>query len=235
MILRGISQGTSTARLARELNRHRPHLMRLRHRLQARALKAADSTPLAGDAAVEADEMDQNAGEKGILHPDPEDPPRRRANKRRGHGNFANDRPPVAGVAGRDSGLLRARVVKRTDRATLEAFVGDSARPGAMIYSDESSSYAHLKELGFGHASVCHVAHEWARDDDGDGVREVHDNTLEGIWTGLRNYLRIFRGVSKHYLAQYVAVFLWSYNIKGVTDGFLGVLMGTRTITVLRT
>jgi transposase len=53
----------------------------------------------------------------------------------------------------------------------------------------------------------------------------VHDNTLEGIWTGLRNYLRIFRGVSKHYLAQYVAIFLWSYNIKAVTDGFLRVLM----------
>ena len=31
LILRGISQGTSTARLARELSRHRPHLLRLRH------------------------------------------------------------------------------------------------------------------------------------------------------------------------------------------------------------
>jgi len=224
-----------SAQMARELNRHRPHLLRLRHRLQALAMKAADSSPLAGDAAAEADEMYQNAGEKGILHPDPNDPPRKRANKRRGHGNFANDRPPVAGVAGRDSGLLRTRVVKRTDRATLEAFVKDSARPGAMIFSDELSSYAYLEELGFGHATVCHVAHEWARDDDGDGIREVHDNTLEGIWTGLRNYLRIFRGVSKHYLAQYVAVFLWSYNIKAVTDGFLRVLMGTRALTVLRT
>ena len=181
LILRGISQGTSTARLARELNRHRPHLLRLRHRLQARAMKAADSSPLAGDAEVEADEMYQNAGEKGLLHPDPDDPPRRRANKRRGHGNFANDRPPVAGVAGRGSGRLRTRVVKRTDRATLEAFVSDSVRPVAMIYSDELSSYAHLKALGFGHATVCHAAHEWARDDDGDGIREVHDNTLEGI------------------------------------------------------
>lgn len=70
-------------------------------------MKAADSSPLAGDAEVEADEMFQNAGEKGIPHPDPDDPPRRRANKRRGHGNFANDRPPVAGVAGRDTGQLR--------------------------------------------------------------------------------------------------------------------------------
>jgi transposase len=47
-----------------------------------------------------------------------------------------------------------------------------------------------------------------ARDEDGDGVNEVHCNTLEGIWTGLRNYLRKFRGVNKTYLAQYVAVFL---------------------------
>jgi transposase len=34
---------------------------------------------------------------------------------------------------------------------------------------------------------VCHKRKEWARDDDGDGIREVHDNTLEGMRTGLRN------------------------------------------------
>ena len=89
--------------------------------------------------------------------------------------------------------------------------------------------------VGLGHATVSHVAHEWARDDDGDGMREVHDNTLEGLWTGLRNYLRTFRGVSKHYLAQYVAIFQWAYNIKAVTDGFLRVLMEPKAVTVLRT
>jgi transposase len=31
---------------------------------------------------------------------------------------------------------------------------------------------------------------------DGDGVREVHCNTVEWTWTGLRNLLRPFRGVS---------------------------------------
>jgi transposase-like protein len=63
LILRGIAQGTTTARLARELNRHRQHLLRLRHRLQEQALKAADPLPL-DDTEVEADEMYQNAGEK---------------------------------------------------------------------------------------------------------------------------------------------------------------------------
>jgi hypothetical protein len=30
------------------------------------------------------------------------------------------------------------------------------------------------------HATVRHGVHEWARDDDGDGRREVHGNTCEG-------------------------------------------------------
>ena len=48
-------------------------------------------------------------------------------------------------------------------------------------------------------------------------MREVHDNTLEGLWTGLRNFLRPFRGVNKEYLYQYVAIFEWGHNIKRVT------------------
>jgi transposase len=57
--------------------------------------------------------------------------------------------------------------------------------------------------MGGLHATVCHVAGEWGRDDDGDGIREVHDDTLEGLWTGLRNFLRPFWDVSKKCLHQY--------------------------------
>ena len=39
---------------------------------------------------------------------------------------------------------------------------------------------------------------------DWDGVREVHCNTMEGIWTGARNFRRPFRGVSKWCASQYV-------------------------------
>lgn len=63
LILRGVAQGVTTARLARELRRNRPHLLGLRHRLQASALRAATDAPL-DDPAVEADEMYRNAGEK---------------------------------------------------------------------------------------------------------------------------------------------------------------------------
>jgi hypothetical protein len=49
----------------------------------------------------------------------------------------------------------------------------------------------------------------------------VHNNTLEGIWTGVRNFLRIFRGVNKDYLGQYIGIFEWSYKIKAVALEFL--------------
>lgn len=141
----------------------------------------------------------------------------------------------MCGVAGRESGRARLRVEHRTDRATLERVVLGSSREGAMAYTDEWRSYARLSELGRGHATVCHAIGEWARDDDGDGVREVHDNTLEGLWTGLRNYLRPFRGVNKKYLHQYVAIFEWSYNVKRATPEFLRAILGVRHCTNCRT
>src|SRR4051794_14275209 len=75
LILRGISQGTSTARLARGWAGRRPLLLRLRRRPRSGAVAAAATSPLAGDAAAEANELYRNAGEKGFHPPDPGDPP----------------------------------------------------------------------------------------------------------------------------------------------------------------
>ena len=75
----------------------------------------------------------------------------------------------------------------------------------------------------------------YAIDADGDGLREVHCNTMEGIWTGLRNFLRPFRGVSKVYLDQYVAMFEWGYNVKRVTVAFVQALLGVRSATICPT
>lgn len=59
-------------------------------------------------------------------------------------------------------------------------------------------------------------------------MREVHCNTLEGLWTGARNFLRPFRGVNKVYLEHYLKMFEWSHNLKRVTDAFLRTLLGGR-------
>jgi transposase-like protein len=109
----------------------------------------------------------------------------------------------------------------------LQPFVEVHTRPDATVNTDEWRAYAHLPETGRSHATVCHMPgrREWARDDDGDGVREVHNNTMEGIWTGLRNFLRPFRGVSKWFLSQYVTIFEWAHNLKRVTTAFLRAMM----------
>lgn len=229
LILRGFTQGVSTAQLARELSCSRRHLLDLRHRFQEEAKLNLNREPL-DDAHVEADEMYQNAGEKGVPHEDPEDPPRRRANKTKGHGTMENDRPPVVGIVGRDSEKVRLEVVDNSDQKTLDPLVVNMTKPGTMVYTDEWSGYNHLPELGRGHATVCHTPgrREWARDDDGDGVREVHNNTTEGLWTGLRNFLRIFRGVNKLFLGQYVAIFEWSHNMKAATRNVLRLILGVK-------
>jgi transposase-like protein len=63
LILRGVAQGASTARLARELGCDRRELLDFRHRLQHAAWLFRDQGRLK-DRVVEADEMYQNAGEK---------------------------------------------------------------------------------------------------------------------------------------------------------------------------
>jgi transposase len=174
-----------------------------------------------------ADERYQNAGEKGHKPREPDDPPRRRAHQGKGQGTWENDRPPVAGVVGRASGEGRLRVCQPSHRQTLPPFVETPTPEGCTVNTDEWQAYNHLPEHGRTHKQVCHTPgqREWARDEDGDGVREVHSNTAEGMWTGLRNHLRPFRGVNKEHLHHYVAVYEWAYNFKRVTDDLLRAIM----------
>lgn len=181
-------------------------------------------TPLP-DQETESDEMFQNAGEKGRKHSDPDDPPRRRANKRRGIGTMDNDRPPVHGVVGRESGQIRLTVCDDTQQNTIQPKVEEFTQIDSTVSTDESHAYNHVGETGRKHTTVNHSSGEYARDDDGDSIREVHCNTMEGTWTGLRNFLRLFRGIHKKYLGQYVAVFEWAHNLKRVTDDFLTRIM----------
>jgi transposase-like protein len=228
LILRGVAQGVPTAQLARELGCDRKHLLGLRRRLQGNALLRLDRNPL-GDQTVEADEMYQSAGERGLVHDDPEDPPRRRANNRRGHGTFANDRPPVAGVVGRQSGELRLGVLETAGGDERDEVVVGSCLAGTVVNTDEWNGYNGAgRRHGRVHRAVDHSGSEahFAIDADGDGVREVHCNTMEGLWAGARTFLRPFRGVSKWYEDQYPAISQWGHNLKQATDGFLRALLG---------
>ena len=112
-------------------------------------------------------------------------------------------------------------MLQNTTQKEVEASLGMHRGKLGVCYSDESGAYNHVATPLLEHRTVCHSAKEWARDDDGDGVREVHTNSAEGLWTELRNYLRRFKGVSKHYLHLYVAMFEWMHNLKKVQPSFI--------------
>jgi len=145
-----------------------------------------------------------------------------RAFKRRGHGTYENDRPPVVGTVGRQTGGCRLRVRAHTDGVTLRAQVQRYTRAQARCYTDEWQGYTRLQRW---HGTVCQGAKEWARDDEGDGLREVHTNTSEGLWTAVRNFLRPFRGIHNKYLKYYLAMCEHQINRKRISPAFIAGLV----------
>ena len=128
----------------------------------------------------------------------------------------------MLGVIGRQSGEVRLLVVLDTKTSTLKEHVHAFTLPGCHVYTDEYDSYNGIERR---RSTVAHGAKEWARDDNGDGIREVHTNTAKGMWTGLRNFLRPFRGVHKKYLSGYVAVHECRINLKRISPDFISSLV----------
>ena len=159
LLLRRICKGDPTASLARELKLSCQTVHELRKLIQANAgrLQPEDALP---DSCTETDGMFQDAGEKGVDMTTM--PPRRRANKRRGHGTYNNDRPPIVGTVGRDTHQVRLHVVHHTDRETLYVHVHRFTQTTAVANTDEWQGYQHL---GRTYVTVSHGNKECARDD----------------------------------------------------------------------
>ena len=105
---------------------------------------------------------------------------------------------------------MLANVRQATIRPVIEATVAK----GALAHTDECDVYARLEEWGYRHKTVCHARGEYARDDDGDGFREVHVNTAEGLWSLPRSWLRPRRGVSQEKPPAYLAFLQLVHNAR---------------------
>jgi transposase len=66
---------------------------------------------------------------------------------------------------------------------------------------------------------------EYARDDDGDGLHEVHVKTMEGFWSLLRSWLRPHRGISQDHLPLYLGFFELVHNMRRRGKALLGALL----------
>ena len=63
------------------------------------------------------------------------------------------------------------------------------------------------------------------RDEDGDGFCEVHVNTMEGVWSLLRSWLRPHRGVSQEKMPLYLGFFEFVHNARCRGKALLGELV----------
>jgi transposase len=124
-------------------------------------------------------------------------------------------------------GRVVLRVLANVQQKTIKPLIKKFVSPGTQVYTDEYNIYARLPEWGYGHKTVCHGAGEYARDEDGDGLHEVHVNTMEGCWSLLRSWLRPHRGVSQDKLPLYVGFFEFVHNARRRGRALLGPLLGT--------
>ena len=225
LMLHDFVAGRPTSEIATELGLDYGTLLKWRHAIQDAALNKRITAELP-DKHGEADETYVNAGQPGEEKNDEDDnPPRKRANKARGRGTAENDRPPIVGTVGRESGQLRLEVASDATEGTLYSFITETTSEEIILYTDGNVAYQSIEDTAREHLTVKHSDHEFARDVDGDGINEVHDNTLEGIWTGLKNFLRPFRGLHQKFLPQYVAMFEWLYNLEETIVKFLRLLL----------
>ena len=111
----------------------------------------------------------------------------------------------VVGAKDRETNRVSARSAPNTDRATLHGFVGETAAPGAKVFTDDATAY---KGMPFEHESVNHSAGEYVR-----GM--AHTNGIESFWAMLkRGYQGTFHHFSEKHLGRYVAEFAGRHNVR---------------------
>ena len=168
------------------------------------------------EGVVECDEVYIIAGHKGqpeAVAAAGRAPRVRRLKGKPGRGTAASDKPPVFGMIAR-GGQVVLKLLPNVQMKAIKPYVLAHIAPGSTVYTDEYNIYGRLKKWGYTHSTVNHGRGEYARDDDGDGFCEVHVNTLEGLWSLLRSWLRPHRGISQAFLPAYIAFFEFIHNAR---------------------
>ena len=88
---------------------------------------------------------------------------------------------------------------------TVQKAANLAVQAGSRLYTNSASSYRALK--GYVHEFVNHTQEEYAHGD-------VHENRAEGLFSLLKPYLRVLRGISKTNLPGYLNFFQFLRNVR---------------------
>lgn len=192
-------KGVSSMKLHRDLEMTQKTAWYLAMRI--RETLADETGPMAGP--VEVDEV-YIGGKEGNKH----------ASKKLRAGRGPAGKTPVVGMKDRETGRVKARVVERTDKPTLQGFVHQNTEPFAQVYTDEARAYLGLNRP---HESVAHSVGEYIREQAGI-------NGMESFWAMLRRgHNGTYHHFSVKHLGRYVTEFSGRHNNRPLdTDEQMG-------------
>ena len=161
---------------------------------------------------VEADDLDHTAGHKRQAQGGGTKALGRRARGRRktrapGRGHDDKDRPAMIAWVSRPGAVVLPATRDCTVQ-TVQKAAALAVHAGRRLSTDSASSYRAL--TGYLHEYVNHTKKEYARGD-------VHENRAECLFSLLKPYLRVFRGISKMHLPGYVGCFQFLRNFHQLT------------------
>src|SRR5262249_20792543 len=159
---------------------------------------------------VEADDLYHTAGQKGQAPGGGKKKALgRRARGRRqkrepGRGRDDKDRPAIIAWVSRQ-GAVVLHATRDFTVKTVQKAADLAVEAGSRLSTDSVRSYQALK--GYLHGFVNHTQKEYARGD-------VHEHRAECLFSLLKPYLRVFRGLSKTNLPGYVSFLQFLRNFR---------------------
>jgi transposase-like protein len=200
----------SSRRIARELGVHVRTSYRWCWWLRNAALSYEMHRHLGG--TVEVDELYHTAGHKGQAKKGGKKclgrrPRHRRKKREPGRGHYDKDRPAIMAWVSRQ-GPVVVQAVRDFTVKTVQRAADLAVQAGSRLYTDSAGSYRALQ--GYVHEFVNHTKKEYARG-------EIHENRAECLFSLLKPYLRVFRGISKTNLPGYLGFFQFLRNVRHQT------------------
>src|SRR5262249_41644528 len=164
------------------------------------------------EGTVEADDLYHTAGQKGQAKQGGKkslgrQPRGRRKKREPGRGHYDKDRPAIIAWVSRQGGVV-IQATRDFTVKTVQKAADLAMQAGSRLDTDSASSYRLI--TGYAHDSVNHTQKEYARG-------EVHENRAECLFSLLKPYLRVFRGISKTSLPGYVGFFQFLRNFHQLT------------------
>ena len=186
-------KSVSSMKLHRDIGVSQPTAWFMLHRIREAWAAPGSDDPYSGP--VEVDETYMGGKRKNMSNA------KRKALADTGRG--AVGKTAVVGIKDRKTNRMSARVLERTDKASLQGFVAKHAAPGATVYSDEAAAY---QGLPFPHEAVKHSVAEYVR-----GM--AHTNGIESFWAMLKRATTgTFHKISPKHLNRYVQEFAGKHN-----------------------